>query len=445
MLQALETIDSYTIGEGWYRDGMLRRVDHYIPFAIHLYGLVYAKLGRGDEARRQRYRDEAARFAQDFRHWFDAQGGAVPFGRSLTYRFAMGSFWGGLAFADLEALPWGEIKGLALRHLRWWTDLPIFDRDGVLSIGYGYPNLLMSEQYNSPGSPYWAMKAFLPLALPESHPFWQAEEVPAAPPERPVAQRHPGFVIQALPGHTVALSSGQETTMMRHGAEKYSKFAYSSRYAFGVESDARQFEVGAFDGMLAFSDDGRHFRVRDANEDALIADDMLYGRWRPFPDLEVETWLVPSGSWHLRLHRIRSPRALETAEGGFALPRADFDPEPREEGPGVAAVTAPEFSGILDLTPGPKRRGVSQRAMPNTNLMAPRSWVPQLRGRIEAGETVLAAAVLALPDAAAAARLWREPPLPPDLEEIEAAFRERGRRVVAIEVPPGGTTAVTRR
>ena len=46
----------------------------------------------------------------------------------------------------------------------------------MLSIGYGYPNLFMCESYNSAGSPYWALKAFLPLALPEDHPFWTAEE-----------------------------------------------------------------------------------------------------------------------------------------------------------------------------------------------------------------------------------------------------------------------------
>src|SRR5690606_4360265 len=127
-----------------------------------------------DDERVKRYRERAELFARDIRHWFDEDGGVLAFGRSLTYRFACGGIWGALAFADLEALPWGEIKGHFMRHLRWWAKLPIADRDGVLSIGYGYPNLLMSENYNSAGSPYWALKAFLPLALPQDHPFWQA-------------------------------------------------------------------------------------------------------------------------------------------------------------------------------------------------------------------------------------------------------------------------------
>ena len=44
----------FYLGDGWYRDGNVRRIDHYIPFAMHFYGLIYAKLRRG------RRRGEAA-------------------------------------------------------------------------------------------------------------------------------------------------------------------------------------------------------------------------------------------------------------------------------------------------------------------------------------------------------------------------------------------------
>jgi len=147
----LEELDGFYLGDGWYRDGNIRRIDHYIPFAMHFYGLIYARLARGDDKRVAAYKERATLFAKDIRHWFDEDGGTLAFGRSLTYRFACGGFWGALAFADLEALPWGEIKGQFMRHLRWWADKPIANRDGVLSIGYGYPNLFMSESYNSAG------------------------------------------------------------------------------------------------------------------------------------------------------------------------------------------------------------------------------------------------------------------------------------------------------
>lgn len=430
----LDEIDGFYLGDGWYRDGKMRNVDHYIAFAMHFYGLIYASLS-SDHDRSERYRERATRFAQDFRHWFDEDGGALAFGRSLTYRFAMGSFWGALAFADLEALPWGEIKGLYLRQLRWWSNLPIADRDGVLSIGYGYPNLFMSEGYNSAGSPYWAFKAFLPLALPESHPFWQAEERPLTKAAAVAALRHPGMVIMRTRGNVVALSSGQQNWDLRAGAEKYAKFAYSSRYAFSVEVNERRYEGGAFDGVLALSDDNRHYRVREDNEAAQIAGDALFARWRPWSDVTVETWLLPASPWHLRVHRITTPRRLSTTEGGFAVERADGDTDTYRDEPRRALARTPtDMSAIVDLSPDAMRSGRAFRAMPNTHLIWSKTIVPQLRATIEAGTTVLVTAAMALPAGAEAEEALVNVPVAPDLEALEALFVAEAVEVSAIQV-----------
>ena len=431
----LDELDGFYLGDGWYRDGPVRRVDHYIPFAMHFYGLIYAVLQAGDDARAARYRERADLFAKDIRHWFDADGGALVFGRSMTYRFACGGIWGALAFAGVEALPWGEIKGYYLRHLRWWSKLPIADRDGVLSIGFGYPNLFMSESYNSPGSPYWAFKAFLPLALPETHPFWTAEELPARSDDAPHPLPHPGMVMQTTPGNVVALAAGQENGQMRHGAEKYAKFAYSSRYGFSVEADERRYDAGSFDGMLALSDDERHYRVRESNAEARIAGDLLFARWHPWDDVTVETWLLPAGHWHIRLHRITTPRSLHGTEGGFAVARLEGSGTASDSGYGRCAIqTTTDVSAIRDLGRGMKRRGHARRALPNTNLIHPRTLVPQLQGRIPAGTTVLACAVLALPAGAEAEAALTQMPKLPDLAALERRIATEGIEVTAIKV-----------
>lgn len=430
----LDELDAFYLGEGWYRDGIARRIDHYIPFAMHFYGLLLAWLGRGAEGREERFRERARLFARDIRHWFDETGGALAFGRSLTYRYACGGFWGALAVADLEALPWGEIKGYYLRHLRWWSRLPIADRDGVLSVGYGYPNLFMSESYNSAGSPYWAFKAFLPLALPEAHPFWAAEEQPAAFEPEPVPLAHPGMVMMHTPGNVVALASGQQNWQMRAGAEKYAKFAYSSRYAFSVEVHERSYDQGSFDGMLALSDDSRHYRVREENADARIAGTVLFARWHPWSDVVIETWLLPAVPWHLRIHRISTPRELHGTEGGFAVARADGNADLRfEEAGRAAARTATDLSAIADLGGG--RAGRVHKALPNTNLIVARTLVPQLRGPIPAGVTVLATAAMALPAGPDAEAALARPPALPDLEALETLIAETGVVVSAIQVP----------
>jgi hypothetical protein len=430
----LDELDGFYLGDGWYRDGIVRRIDHYIPFAMHFYGLLYARLSTGDEARASRLVERAKLFARDIRHWFDDEGGVLAFGRSLTYRYACGGVWGALAYAGVEALPWGEIKGHYLRHLRWWSKLPIADRDGILSIGYGYPNLFMSESYNSAGSPYWAFKAFLPLALPDDHPFWTAEEQPARFQAEPVSFRHPGMVMMHTPGNVVALSSGQQNWEMRAGAEKYAKFVYSSRYGFSVEADARAYDKGAFDGALALSDDGRHFRVREQNEVARLAGSLLYSEWFPWTDVKVETWLLPASPWHIRVHRITTPRALHATEGGFAVGRADGNTDIVVEETGRAVARTPtDLSAIVDLMTADRRVGRTQKALPNTNLIVARTLVPQLRGRIATGVTVLASAAMALPAEHADAALAAVPSLP-DLAALEA-LAAHGVEVSAIQVP----------
>ena len=53
-----------------------------------------------------------------------------------------------------------------------------FTTDGLLSVGYDYQNMVFAEGYNGPGSPYWAFKTFILLAVPKDHPYWQAETQP---------------------------------------------------------------------------------------------------------------------------------------------------------------------------------------------------------------------------------------------------------------------------
>lgn len=416
---ALDRLEQFYLGDGWYSDGANDQRDYYIPFAFHFYGLIYARLaGATDPERAQRFRERAALFAEQFVAWFAADGAALPFGRSLTYRFAQGGFWGALAFADVEAMPWGVIKGLALRHLRWWAAQPIFNPDGTLSIGYAYPNLNMAEQYNSPGSPYWALKFFLPLALPESHPFWQAEELPL--PELPALMPQPRAYMLLCRDqgsrHVVALASGQHEPWIRHAGEKYAKFAYSTAFGFSVPSGRRGLTQAAADSMLALSDDGEFYRVRERPLESGVEHGALYGRWRPIPGVEVETWLIPAGPWHLRLHRLRSDKPLWSAEGGFALDRSGDDPIARagfeQAGAAVALARYPAgASGLRDLLG--QREGRVLRVDPNTNLLHPRTVLPSLLAEHAPGEHWLACAVLADPDRVAWEAAWEHPPALP--------------------------------
>ncbi|MEU6253975.1 DUF2264 domain-containing protein [Streptomyces sp. NPDC047043] len=400
----LERLETFWLGDGWYSDGPTERRDYYVPWAMHFYGLLYAQLAENGD----RFRERAARFAHDFRHWFADDGAAVPYGRSLTYRWAQAAFWGALPFAGVDALPWGEVKGLLLRHLRWWQGRPVTGPDGLLSIGYGYPQPALAEQYNAPGSPYWSLKAFLPLALPADHPFWTAPEEPA--PELPAvsAQPHPGAILMRTGGDVTLLAGRQHHAWVRQGAAKYAKFAYSSRFGFSLPNGTLGLEQGAYDSMLALSDDGgAHYRVREEPLDPETTADTVRSTWRPWPDVEITTWLTAAPPWHVRRHRIRTARALHTAEGAFAVDRdAEVD---RAAGTGYARACAPVgLSGIRDLDGS--REGEVVDCLPGTNVLARRTTLPMLTGQLPAGEHWLSCAVLGVPEGAEAEASWRQAP-----------------------------------
>jgi hypothetical protein len=336
----------------------------------------------------------------------------------------MSSFWGALAFANVELpapLTWGVVKGLQLRNVRYWAQQPgAWHADGTCAIGFGYPNHNMTENYNSPGSPYWCCKSFVTLALPSDHPFWTAEEAPL-PTEilntNKVLKR-PLHIASNLGGHTFILSSGQQCSYaVKQSSSKYGKFGYSSAFGYSVPVGNLTLEEHAADSALAISDDGGEvWKLRRVTLDARFegpdGSQWLRSMWRPWKDVEVETWLVaPSKdapNWHLRVHRIKSARALETAEGGWAIYSQGKDgrhlaPSEGEDfgtlaSAGQARATSSKgVSGIADLSKTAKRDGQALRSDANSNLMVARAIIPTLFGKHEPGEEWLVTAVFGLP------------------------------------------------
>ncbi|QKS70294.1 DUF2264 domain-containing protein [Paenalkalicoccus suaedae] len=418
--EALDKIESYYSDNGWYSDGQTAQQDYYIPFAFHFYGLIYAKLMKEiDPKRSQRFVDRASIFANDFLYWFASDGSALPFGRSLTYRFAQGAFWSALAFAEVEVLDWGVVKGIVLRHLRWWMNQSIFSKDGLLTIGYTYPNLLMAENYNSPGSPYWALKTFLLLALEENHPFWLAEEKPFPKLQKRKVQKQPRMILfhNENQDHVFALTSGQFLKSI-HGQNdaKYAKFAYSNQFGFCVQRGNDGVEQGAFDSMLALSERDGYYRVRKRCEVLKWENGSLYSLWKPWKDVTVETWLVPIDEhWHVRVHRLSSERELDTIEGGFSIPweRPDF-PTGRGELTMIEKekgyVSLPwGVSGIVPLYGDRQPKVV--KTDPNTNVLYSSStFIPSLKGLIEKGVTWYGAAVFGYVGNVDVTEVWKEAP-----------------------------------
>ncbi|MDL2301074.1 DUF2264 domain-containing protein [Lachnospiraceae bacterium OttesenSCG-928-D06] len=380
---SLERIESFYLGDGWYRDGRLPNKDYYIGFAFHFYGLIYAKLMKEEEPERcAAFEQRAMLFARDFIYWFDDEGRAVPYGRSLTYRFAQVSFFSACLFAGLEPLPMPVMKGILARHLNDWFTAPIFDNGGILSIGYRYPNLRMAENYNGPGSPMWALKAFLFLALPDDHGFWCCEAAPMPKLDRVKTLFQAEKVMTREPGSVTLYPVGVPVIarIQGHMVEKYSKFAYSSKYGFCVQVAADILAGLAPDSTMVFEVAGRLY-PRQHNTSFEMGEGRLTSTWSPCPGIEVTTMIEPVVGGHIRRHMVTSEFDCIAYDCGFALPwdTEGYEAEADDEG---AVIRYKD--GFCTVKGGP---GKVIQTQPNANLVNPRTAIPMVQYSILAGET----------------------------------------------------------
>ncbi|KAI1754128.1 hypothetical protein F4782DRAFT_495205 [Xylaria castorea] len=408
----LEALDSFYQEDGWSSDGpwgeARRQADYYSgSFAIQFAQLLYIRFASDiDPARAENYQSQAKSFAYSFFRYFDSDGAAIPFGRSLTYRFAFAAFWPAVINADVELAPplddIGVVKGILFRHMRWWTKYPdLFNTDGTLSIGFTYPNLYMAEAYNSPQSVYWCLKTLTVIGIHHNHPFWAGKELPhplygadhlSNLPQCAIV-RTPRHILCNTREHHFLLSSGQYTSKPHKGREaKYGKFAYSAAFGFSVPTGSTLEQI-APDSVLCLSrDDGETWKTRWDPFDVRFSSfqlasetiPVLQSSWKPWKDLNlvVKTTLVPPTQswpgWHLRLHEFRFDTAdrgrlteLHRVDSGFAisdsLPRGgslfetpcatadklEWDKTPgwwRDEDGTCLGVTDAGASGVLDVT-----------------------------------------------------------------------------------------------
>ena len=225
---------------GWLSDGQQRAYDHYVGWALHLYPLLWAQLfdvvGPICPAS---LRDQ---WAADLRSWLadtvnlvGADGSPLIQGRSLIYRFAAAApFWVS-AFTGAGGLPPGQVRRVASGMLRHFVDHGALGDDDLLRLGWHRPWEPLRQAYSGPGSPYWASKGMLGLALPADHAVWTSTElclpgelgdvarIAAAPGWMISVTRRDGLAIIVNHGTDHALPGDQGTD-----APLYARLGYST-------------------------------------------------------------------------------------------------------------------------------------------------------------------------------------------------------------------------
>ncbi|WP_243744939.1 DUF2264 domain-containing protein [Streptomyces hainanensis] len=231
--------------DGWLSDGADERAyDHYTGWALHLYPLLWTELfdvtgPLCPPALRERWAADLARYLADAVRLLGADGSPLLQGRSLIYRFAAAAPFWTAALTGVDALPPGQLRRATSGILRHFAEHDAPDRErGLLSLGWHHPWPAMRQAYSGPGSPYWAAKGMLGLALPADHPVWTAREEPL-PIETGDASRviaAPGWLVSARRDTGVALLLNHGTDHAAPGAAStdaplYARLGYSTATA----------------------------------------------------------------------------------------------------------------------------------------------------------------------------------------------------------------------
>ena len=425
--EALGKINACYISNGWYQDSTRGRQDYYNPFAFHYYGLLYSML-EPDDPNSEIFKERAKKHAQDFIYFFDEEGSNIPFGRSLIYRHAAAAFWAALLYAGVYPFEVSELKGLLNRNLRWWMEQDIFDENGVLSIGYTYSQLLISEPYNSSLSAYWSNKVFLILALNDKDEFWDIKEKGMRELEAHHLIKEANLSVVHDHGHAYFLNAGQPGPNYHTLTnEKYLKFAYSSQFGFSIPRGGCLKEEAAMDSMIGvqFSDvkiivskqrktveEVGPFMVRNQVEEVKLSKNYVASTWRIGNRLRIRTYLTDMNGWQIRIHKIKTDEEIVLYETGFAVGNAMENPGYIcNDWNGNYFSGEKGFTGICNLIDGITRTNNMVECNPNTNLMNwEKTCIPGLISTLGKGEHLLVTGIYAHKDATYAEDKWKEVP-----------------------------------
>ncbi len=176
---AIDTINKWYVGDGWYKDGEAFHFDHYNGFVIHpmLVEVLKANIAHG---RRDRKEYDLAykrmqRYAEIQERYISPEGTFPVFGRSSTYR--VGAFQPLARLALEKALPTdvspAQVRCALTAVLKNVFVPETFTKEGWLTIGFvGGNQAALADSYSNTGSMYLTSLAFLPLGLPATDEFW---------------------------------------------------------------------------------------------------------------------------------------------------------------------------------------------------------------------------------------------------------------------------------
>ncbi|MFD9737368.1 DUF2264 domain-containing protein [Umezawaea sp. NPDC059074] len=328
--RALDLLEVWYRGQGWYSDGDGRAFDHYNGWALHLYPVLDNHLSRTSTQHDDRLREHLETFSR----LFGDDGAPLHFGRSLTYRFAAASAVALGAVTGHTPLAPGVSRRLLSGSLRYFLDRGAVDANGLLTLGWHGPHEPTLQFYSGPASPYWASKAFVGLLAPADHPLWTDIEGDT-PGDAVFSLPKTGFLVQSAHGVVRLHNHGSDHVRSHEGESAADDDPHYGRQAYST-STGPSFTVA--DNHFAVVVDGvRSVRRRVHPLGAGHGDGWGWAAsshlpaFTPgpplVPGLRVESVTVAVGPHELRAHRvIGAPPDAVVEQTGWAAPDSTLHP-----------------------------------------------------------------------------------------------------------------------
>ncbi|MET8472610.1 DUF2264 domain-containing protein [Streptomyces sp. NPDC006422] len=332
MQRALDLLETWYEGDGWYRDGDGRAFDHYNGWALHLYPLLHAHLA-GDRALSARVGPRLREHLEGFSLLFGGDGAPIHFGRSLTYRFAASAAVGIGAVTGHTPLSPGVSRRLISGNLRHFLDRGGVTDEGLLSLGWHGPHDATLQHYSGPASPYWASKGFVALLAGEDDPLWTATEeaAPVEGPDRVLALRAPGLLVQSTRADGIVRlhNHGSDHVRPFEGEQADQVDPHYARHAYSTHTGPTS-RGNAADNHLSVECAGVgsvRRRIHPLGAGHGDAWGWAASWHRPVftsgppmvPGLRVESVTVARGAYELRVHRVvGAPHGARVTLTGWA-------------------------------------------------------------------------------------------------------------------------------
>ncbi|MFD5295159.1 DUF2264 domain-containing protein [Streptomyces mutabilis] len=331
--RALELLEGWYRGEGWYADGDGRAFDHYNGWALHLYPVLDAHLAGDTGPVAARYGERLRTHLDGYALMFGGDGAPLHYGRSLAYRFAASAAVGLGAVTGYTPLSPGVSRRLVSGNLRYFLERGALTDDGLLSLGWHGPHEATLQTYSGPASPYWASKAFVSLLAPAGHPLWTATEeaAPVEEADRVLALSAPGLLVQATRADGIVRlhNHGSDHVRPHEGESAAADDPHYGRQAYSTRTGPTA-GTNVADNHLSVEVNGRgSVRRRIHPLGAGQGDGWGWAAsWhRPVftdgpplvPGLRVESVTVAKGAYELRVHRVTgAPPGARLTHTGWA-------------------------------------------------------------------------------------------------------------------------------